>query len=471
MGRLKNQLIQEEDRGWYSVTRKLVCNNCVSDERLNEFFRERGLEEACQYCELTPEESELRSVPFDDLMEFIAESVYSEFNTANDERIPWEGGYVFGEHVHDTYQLLQDVIGLEASALAFSDILQSLPDESWCRRGFFSLSLREALSEGWEKFTEMVKYESRYLFTLPSNYPAPQLILPVEDQRGLHDEQGLELTFFPTGSKFGIESDLQRENLRHEVLAIPVGSEFEIEYDREEGIPAHEMLDAVGKLVRRLEISRTLSKGTVLFRARVHPACDEHKTAEGLGPPDRDATVANRMSPAGIVMFYGAFDRDTAIWETFDPNRKGAASEAVSVAQWETLSDMLVLDLTALPPTPSIFEDVARELRHGIAFLHEFVGDLSQRSDRDATKEIEYVPTQIVTEYFRRRFLTASGKQLDAILYPSSRVPDGICCVLFIDRYACGVRCESWRNSEQKLSLREDTVEQFLGQVLIASEQ
>jgi hypothetical protein len=51
------------------------------------------------------------------------------------------------------------------------------------------------------------------------------------------------------------------------------------------------------------------------------------------------------------------------------------------------------------------------------------------------------VPTQIVTEYFRHRFLyeyePGKKSQIHGILYPSSKANDGINAVLFFDRFSC----------------------------------
>ncbi|WP_315264419.1 RES family NAD+ phosphorylase, partial [Tannerella forsythia] len=45
---------------------------------------------------------------------------------------------------------------------------------------------------------------------------------------------------------------------------------------------------------------------------------------------------------------------------------------------------------------------------------------------------IEYVPTQIMTEYFRYVFTEISDIKIDGILYPSSQ-NGGNCYVLFFD--------------------------------------
>jgi len=106
--------------------------------------------------------------------------------------------------------------------------------------------------------------------------------------------------------------------------------------------------------------------------------------------------------------------------ETFQPERKGAKDKIVSIAQFETLSELLLLDLTDLPRTPGISGSESREFRHGITFLRRFNEDFVKPVARDGNEHTEYVPTQIVTEYFRHRFLADKNRRLDGILYRSS---------------------------------------------------
>lgn len=47
MGRMKDRMMEEEERGWYFVTRKLVCNSCVRDEFLSAFIADHGEATIC----------------------------------------------------------------------------------------------------------------------------------------------------------------------------------------------------------------------------------------------------------------------------------------------------------------------------------------------------------------------------------------------------------------------------------------
>ena len=242
---------------------------------------------------------------------------------------------------------------------------------------------------------------------------------------------------------------------------LPAGDpDFGIDYDRQDGIPVYGMLDAIGQLVRRLGLTRSIEVGTTLFRVRVAEKTINLAGPNDLGPPSRDnAKQPNRMSPAGIVMFYGATDRETAIAETIEPERTVMEGKNVWVARFAVLRELRVLDLTDLPPIPSIFDSQLRELKNGISFLHDFVDDLVEPIERDGREHIEYVPTQIVTEYFRHRFWSSDGKRLDGILYRSSKREHSTACVLFVNGQNCGVITEPWLQPEQVLRLLDAETE------------
>jgi len=141
------------------------------------------------------------------------------------------------------------------------------------------------------------------------------------------------------------------------------------------------------------------------------------------------------MSPAGIPMFYGAFDLDTAHAETFDPAMH--AGKALSVGTFRSLRDLTLLDLAELPPVPSVFDLDRQPLIHSLRFLHAFAADISQPIARDGREHIEYVPTQIVTEYFRRLFRSAEGRSLDGIIYRSAKHEGANAFVLFCENEQC----------------------------------
>jgi hypothetical protein len=50
---------------------------------------------------------------------------------------------------------------------------------------------------------------------------------------------------------------------------------------------------------------------------------------------------------------------------------------------------------------------------------------------------LEYVPTQVITEFFRHLFKEENGQHIDGIAYRSSKTPKGICYTLFLEQDNC----------------------------------
>lgn len=198
------------------------------------------------------------------------------------------------------------------------------------------------------------------------------------------------------------------------------------------------MLQTIAGMIRSelgdYDLIRELAQDTNIVRIRI--ADESFDNAEQIGtPPVEFARQSNRMSPAGIPMFYGAFDEETAFAETFEPEHN--AGQVASSGTFQPVRNIRVLDLAELPQIPSVFDPDRRGLIHTLRFLHAFADDISKRIERDGREHIEYVPTQIVTEYFRRVFRTEEGEALDGIVYRSARCPGARAVVLFCEHRQC----------------------------------
>jgi len=343
----------------------------MEDEFFKEFIRAFATEPRCSYCDSGDGRTPI-AAPFDELFERIYEGVTSEYNDAADEPVPYEsaeGGYqlpTMGNH-----ELLFEVGFYAGNDDLHDRIAQALPAHAWIRRNPLSLSEEDRLIIGWEGFSKLVKHRVRYLM-------------------------------FP-------------ENAATE----------------SEAVAPTEIIDALGNLVREQGLVTTIPKGTLLYRVRVHePGLILTTTAELGAPPGEAARFSNRMSPAGVSLFYAGLDEGTAIAETYI-RRDGKPAET-TIATFEVTEDLRVLNLVNLPKIPSIFANVEETwTRPALIFLHGFVADFTEPIDKDGREHVEYVPSQIVTEYFRYRFRDGDGRPVHGILYPSSRVADGKACVLF----------------------------------------
>lgn len=117
-------------------------------------------------------------------------------------------------------------------------------------------------------------------------------------------------------------------------------------------------------------------------------------------------------------MFYGAFSLKTAIAETYTPDGQRKIG---TVARFETVKELTLVDLTKLPPLRGMFSGASRSYRHGLSFLIDFLEDFIAPISKDGREHIDYVPTQIVGEHLRFIHKTGEGNYIDGIIYRSSK--------------------------------------------------
>lgn len=365
-----------------------VCSRCIGEAALAAWIKARAIHRECSFCGRRGRRP--IAIPVGDLLCYMSERIGLEYEDANNS-VGWdssEGGFLLP--TMDGYDLLEEV-GVEPENQELQIALaRSLDDCCWVRRDPYSLPPEEVWRFSWEQFAELVKHRNRYLFFHPG------------------EPDDLEL------------------------------------------MPPSTMLDKIGGLIAHCGLLRRFEPGMSLFRVRRHRAdnCPQ-KTAEELGPPPaKRAIYSNRMSPAGVPMFYAALDDQTALAETL--SRSGDSEDKATIAVFETTSHLVLLDLRKLPRVPSVFDpsDEASFSRPGLIFLHGFVRDLTKPVEKSGTEHVEYAPSQVVTEYVRFRLHRKAGEAVAGILYPSA-VRTGVGCVLFIDS-------DDIRNGSAPIRLRVD---------------
>lgn len=77
-----------------------------------------------------------------------------------------------------------------------------------------------------------------------------------------------------------------------------------------------------------------------------------------------------------------------------------------------------MIDMTALPELPSIFEEDVAPRYDSVRFLRRFAEDIVLPIELDGREHIEYVPTQVFTEYLRYAF---PGRRPDGLVFSSAR--------------------------------------------------
>lgn len=174
-------------------------------------------------------------------------------------------------------------------------------------------------------------------------------------------------------------------------------------------ISCNEIPEALSNIVISSGLVTTLKKNVNLYRARKRDTSIFYNSAQDLGPPPENKASQSRMSPLGISMFYCSDNIETAKLEI--------RAEQCSVGEFRLLNDVKIIDFTNLPAIPSMFDQEQRSKFYLIKFLYDFVKDITKPiNPNDKNFHIDYIPTQIMTEYFRYLF----PEKILGIKYPSS---------------------------------------------------
>ncbi len=374
MSLTKRWLEERDERGWDSLG-KDICPDCLEDPALKALAEENLDADVCSYCGRS---GDAIACDTDVIMTRIGDGFRAEYtDPANvlfyDSR---EGGYQ-GD-VYDTDDLIWKLDGPIGDDGFVEDVVNAFGATAWTDREPMIVPRDQSLMFSWNKFAELVKYESRYLFLKRAGdeYPGP------------HD------------------------------------------------VGPGEMLDAIGELVNQGGLIRELAAGNNIYRARPGSPGEFPENAQELGTAPRRNAFSNRMSPAGIALFYGALDAETAARESWTGPAPG--NEQVTVGRFTNSEPLVVIDLAGLPDVPTLFEE-ANHMRATLKFLHAFSTRISEpvrTAPRSENEVIEYVPSQIVSEYFRAAY-EGEGAPLAGILYRSAAHEGGICCALFTPRERC----------------------------------
>lgn len=386
MGQAKYQMIEEEARGWNEPPEKSVCASHFDDKGLKDFVNENGVTGVCDYCR-----KNTKIVQLKDFVEFVNNRIREYYGHVDNQGLFLEsylmgdeddhiarrvGGYAFpgGRKDYDFIDLAEEIGLYSNNAEIDEDIYGCFPDGPWCVNDPFNSTEGEELIYSWEHFCRLVKHSHRYTF-----FVEPEFSEPFErSENGLGD----------------ILSELSRC-----------------------------VIDS--KLVKELPM------GTIIYRGQVHLPDEKITSFERLvSPPDKLASQ-NRMSPAGISMFYGGFDLETVKAEIYTEEDK-IKGEIITTGEFSTIHTLRMVDFTEIPYA-SFFSDYNL---YGLEFLRSFSKSIAQPYPRDNKVNIEYVPTQIMTEYFRHIF-NIGNQHINGLIYNSAQCPSKKCCVLFLSQKQC----------------------------------
>ncbi len=351
-----------------------VCKECVEDIALRKFVHDNAAPGKCDYC--GAQSGQPIVCGLSEVLEFMDEVISEEFGDPNNE-LPYdsgEGGWQ-GD-VWDIFDVFDEIEFYLENESLLKDIRGHFFDRQFCRKDYFAASPSERVIHAWDRFKSVVKHERRYTFWTS-----------LEDG--------------------------------------------EAEYHPDHLPPGH-MLREIADIIHQIGLVATISPGTEIWRVRVSSK-PLSRTSDFTSPPVDRAIQPNRMSPAGVPMFYGSDDSQTAMIETVDPAQ--LTNQAIYGGRFTPARGLCLLDLTAVPKIDSFFA-VNRDVRHAIHFLWHFASDLSRPIKRDRSPHIDYVPTQVFTEYVRFELKAPSGGRFDGLKYRSSRNGKP-CYVVFATQDQC----------------------------------
>ena len=369
MSWLKNHMIEIEDRGFGDIG-KYICADCVEDAFLKNWIKENAeYTDECSYC------GECHDIVcMETLMEEVIMKGIRHYYSNAEGNLYWdnEDDEFFGT-TYDIHDIMYDFeCDISSNPEVIEDIKEAIGcDITWCRRNPYSSTEREICEYSWKHFSDLVKYENRYFFLNEDSDEDMEIYSPLDILDAIADKaDGLGL-----------------------IKALPVNTDF-----------------------YRVRIFKD-KKDLILDDAN-------------LGSPPKESANIDRMSACGISVFYASDKIETSILEACNKDCR-ADKDIIAVGHFRNVHELKYLDLTAISTLgfPSIFDlDKYKESEDTLFFKNL---NTSLTKPIEELTAIEYVPTQIFAEYFRK------VKNLDGIKYNSSKDKNGICYVLFFNNKQC----------------------------------
>lgn len=369
MGLLKNSVMIEQERGYYSIEDKQICLNCFGNKSLQSYIRKHATTKKCDYCK--QKYSENVCININQVIMKINQSLNNYYIDPTNlligsDRDSWDS-------VLDAYDMFRsDEAELECeNDEVIDDIIESFRDRQWFRENIYFPTRSEALKMSWDYFSSNVK--ERWRFTFFFDGPDPN-----------------EPSTFDAKKTF----------------------------------------DNICRILESEYILKTLATGTEFYRVRKHSEDIAINRAEQIGTPKPEfVKTPNRLSPINIPMFYGSLNKDVAIEES-----KGSSSDdTTTVALFKNNVPIKVIDLSKPLAIPGYYSDDNIYIEP-IKFINTFSRLISKPINDDENEYLEYLPTQVFTEYIRH---LAFKDVVKGIIYGSSKIPGGINIALFYKNDEC----------------------------------
>lgn len=358
-----------------SAPTKFVCANCVEDSFLKKKIAEKITPNKCDYC---CKANGNGAAPLTTIMGPIESALFDHFMPLDTIGAAEEGDKAIQEECVTTAEALL-ALPLKCDELLFNDvsgsIANALYEDAWIENTPNFYGVRNSMLFSWGKFVQLAKHRVRFFLT-----------------------------------------------------SIAPRYHFSFEH------PPAEFLNKIGQTVTDIGLINTLDAGEILFRVRYWPNDKDNSwppknCAKEMGAPPNNKALSQRMSPAGISYMYLAKEEATALAEV--ANKPPCQ---MAIAYFKLLRKLQILDLSQPLELPSVFDENRRSERELLSFISDFADAISEPVQKDGREHIDYVPTQIVSEYFAKVFKVAQmkdGKPLDGVAYKSAVRPGGTNIVLF----------------------------------------
>ncbi|QTA38514.1 RES domain-containing protein [Thermosipho ferrireducens] len=341
---------------------KYCCAECFKDEYIKKFVKEKGFEGTCDVCG----RSEVSVADFELVAEFIIYGFRKAYDIVENEAFwhPEEKRYADPVTGKDSGKSIFDILYYDESI--FSDELSEPKAKEFLQRLMDSIK---------PNFREMIRGDN----DLYSDIETPNWML--KDELYYSDKaKDKKKKLYNSWDEF---KKVTKYRYRF----------FDMDKDKKR----EKLLEKLKIIFSKLRIN--LLKGERLFRARIYnDSLESLKKPDDIGPAPVEKTKNNRFSPTGISYMYLSGDEETCIKE-INPQ----FLDKVIVGEFELKRNIEILDLTGNPIKSIFCENYDHDTRMLMNyFVYKFSEEISKPMKPDDNTDIEYVPTQVLSEYIRK---------------------------------------------------------------------
>jgi len=164
-----------------------------------------------------------------------------------------------------------------------------------------------------------------------------------------------------------------------------------------------------------------------------------------LSPPPEHKRKPGRLNPAGIPVFYGAFEEETCVAELRPP-----VGSTIAIGHFTLTKPICVLDTTVFSGAPkpiNSFDENFMPRMAQYAFMKDFMDEIA-RPVLPSDELLNYIPTQAVAEFLNKEFRVMFGrtrKRIDAIIFRSAQNQVGTNIAILGDASAVATHTEPER--------------------------